>query len=75
MKSYKNRIDDRTPQEVYEHFLYNRTLVVLDDSVYPQHIKDIMNNYTDFNICKDLTEVEHIINAQRTELTDILEVI
>lgn len=75
MKSYKNRIGDRTPAQIFEHFVYNRTLVVLNDSVYPNNVKDIMKAHTDFNICKDLTEVEHIINAQRSELTDILEVI
>jgi hypothetical protein len=34
-----------------------------------------MQSHTDYNVCKDLSEVEHIIAAQRSELTDILDVI
>ena len=74
-KSYKNRVNDRTPYEVFEHFIYNRRLVVLDEKSYPENILSIMQSHTDYNVCKDLSEVEHIIAAQRSELTDILELI
>ena len=75
MKAYKSRVNDKTPEQIFEHFKYNRKLVVLDKSVYPENIISIMNSHTDFNICKDLSEVEQLINAQRSDLTDILEVI
>jgi hypothetical protein len=74
-KSYKNRVNDRTSYEVFEHFVYNRRLVVLNEKSYPEHILSIMQSHTDYNVCKDLSEVEHIIAAQRSELTDILDVI
>jgi hypothetical protein len=34
-----------------------------------------MKKYTEYNMCKDLSEVEHIIAAKRSELTDILDLI
>ena len=74
-KSYKNRANDRTPYEVFEHFIYNRRLVVLNEKSYPEHILSIMQSHTDYNVCKDLSEVEYIIAAQRSELTDILDLI
>ena len=74
-KSYKNRANDRTPSEVFEHFIYNRRLVVLNEKSYPEHILSTLQSHTDYNVCKDLSEIEHIIAAQRSELTDILDLI
>lgn len=74
-KSYKNRANDRTPDEIFEHFKYNRKLVILNEVSYPSNILDIMKKYTEYNMCKDLSEVEHIIAAKRSELTDILDLI
>lgn len=74
-KAYKSRVNDRTPEQVYEHFLYNRKLVILDCSIYPQNIIETLEKYTTYNCCKNLSEVEHIIAAQRSELTDILDLI
>jgi 5'-3' exonuclease len=74
-KSYKNRVNDRTPYEVFEHFLYNRRLVVLNEKSYPEHILSIMQSHTEYNVCRDLSEAEHIIAAQRSELIDILDLV
>lgn len=72
---YKNRIDDKTENDVYEHFLYNRSLVVLNENVYPERIKEILNKYTTYQCNKDLSITEQYITAKRSDLHDILDFI
>ena len=74
-KSYKNRLHDRTVDEILEHFKYNRKLVVLDKSVYPDDVLNILSNYVTYNCNKDLSQVEYSIAANRVDLQDVLDFI
>lgn len=74
-KNYKNRLFDRTVDDVVEHFKYNRTLVVLDIKNYPERVLSILRNYDSYNCCKDLSRVEHILTAKKSQIDDILDFI
>lgn len=66
---------EKTIDEVFEHFKFNRTLVALQDTNYPQHIKDIFDNYKEYNMAKNLYEAEVIINAESNKINNILNII
>ena len=73
-KSYKGRID-KTPEQVYEHFLYNRNLVVLNKDMWPDYIIDSLKNYEDYNCGKDLSIAESKISKQHAGLDNVLDFI
>ena len=75
-KNYINRINhNKTEDEIYEHFLFNRQLIVLEKESYPQNILEIFDKYKDYNINKDITLAENQINALSNKLTGILDII
>lgn len=73
--NYKNRVGDKSEYDVYEHFLYNRSLVTLTEDVYPERIKQILLKYTEYSKCKDLSIVEQNITAKQSDVQDILDLI
>lgn len=73
-KNYKNRIN-KTLDQAFEHFKYNRTLVALDERCYPDNIKELMEEHTDYNITKDCTIAESQIAAETNGLSGILDLI
>ena len=75
LNSYKNRLHDRSINEILEHFEYNRNLVVLDTRVYPDDIKQTLSNYVTYNCNKDLSGVEYTIAAKQKDLQNILDII
>lgn len=72
-KSYKNRLHDRTVEEVIEHFNYNRSLVVLSKDVYPDNVLNILSNYVTYTCSKDLSAAEYAIAARKAGIQDILD--
>ena len=74
-KSYKNRLHDRTVEQILEHFYYNRTLVTLNKSVYPKEVINTLSNYITYNCNKDLSAVEYSIAARKLDLQDVLDFI
>lgn len=73
MKQYKNRMYDSTPEEIFEHFVYNRNLVSLNFNTIPSYIVDIMKKYNVNEPNKDLSKVEQSLIAQGNEIKDILD--
>ena len=72
-KPYVGRIvGDKTPQEIFEHFKYNRKLVSLDERSYPYEVYEIMCNYIDYECCKDTKAVEEKLEAQKNDVEDII---
>lgn len=73
-KSYKNRVICSL-NEIMEHFIYNKTLVWLNASSYPEEILNIMNNYKSYNTSKDLSQIISEVNAEKNNLKNILDII
>ena len=77
-KKYKNKTLDSF-EDIYEHFIYNRSLVALTDSSYPKEIKDKFNKYSSYNspsnIMDNIIELENIYSAERHNLKNILDFI
>lgn len=72
MKSYSSRLINSSDEE-YEHFKYNRMLVWLDKSVYPEEILEGMEKYEINTISKDCSIAESIIQAETNNIDNILE--
>ena len=73
-KKYKNRVD-KNAKQVFEHFKYNRQLVALEEEYFPENVKEIMENHHEYNINKNCTEAENIIQAESNGLYNILNII
>ena len=73
-KNYVGRVDESL-DDIMEHFHYNRTLVMLDESSYPEDIINIMSQYKTYNCNKNINEVESQIHAQANRLNGILDII
>lgn len=72
-KSYVGRIvDNKTADEIFEHFKYNRQLVSLDERSYPENVYEIMCNYLDYECCKDTKTVEERLEAQKNDVEEII---
>lgn len=75
LKQYKNRLNDKTIEEILEHFYYNRKLVSLDKRSMPENILSIMDNYNIKFKNKDFSIVEQKLTAANSDLSDILDLI
>lgn len=76
LKSYKGKVIEPIEQ-ILDHFEYNRKMVVLDKSSYPDYILDTFHKYDDWtkthNLSINISNVENIITAQTNNLTNILD--
>ncbi len=72
IKGYASRLIN-SPEEEFEHFKYNRKLIWLDKSVYPENILEEMNKYDIENISRDCSIAESIIQAETNNIDNILE--
>lgn len=63
--------------QIIDHFIYNKTMVVLDKSSYPQYVLDIFKKYDNwFNehkLCSNVDKVQATLTAQKNNLTSILD--
>ena len=73
-KNYVGRID-KSEEDIFEHFKYNRTLIVLDDKYFPDYIKKILDENVEYNISKDISEAQSQIQASANKLKGILDII
>ena len=73
-KSYKDKVD-KSLENIIEHFEYNRKLVSLQKDSYPLEILKIFDNYKDYNISKNTTEVEYQLIAEANSISSILDII
>ena len=75
-KNYINRIcGNKSEQDIYEHFKFNKKLIVLEKDNYPKEILDIFEGYREYNVNKDLSLAENQINASSNKLSGILDII
>lgn len=73
LKKYKEIT--KPEEDIIEHFKYNRMLVCLDEEYYPDSVKEIFENNSNYNVSTNIDEIENILNAKQNELTNILEFI
>lgn len=74
LKNYKDRLENSL-DEIYEHFLYNRQLVVLDKKCYPQYILDIFENFKEYNTVSNIYTIESSLLADQNNVKSILDII
>ena len=75
-KNYIGRIDEnKTEEDIFEHFCYNMRLVALEKDNYPPEILEIFENYKDYNLSKDTSNAESQIQATSNKLNGILDII
>ena len=74
LKNYKDRLENSL-DEIYEHFLYNRQLVVLDKKCYPQYILDIFENFKEYNTASNIYTIESSLLADQNNVKSILDII
>lgn len=72
-KTWQGKIDDKTEDQIVEHFEYNRRLVWLDPSSYPDDVLEKMRNHHIESANNDLSIAMQKIQAEKNEVTDILE--
>lgn len=73
-KKYKGLVD-RPLEQILQHFEYNRQLVALQKESYPKEILEIFDNYQDYNVSKNINEVEYQLNAEANNISQILDFI
>lgn len=73
-KSYKDRVE-QSLDEVIEHFNYNKKLIQLDKSIYPDEINEIFNNYQNYNVSCDISKAEQQITMESNKLQGVLDLI
>ena len=73
-KSYKDRVE-QSYDEIIEHFNYNKQLIMLDKTSYPDYIIDIFNNYQIYNTSCDISKAEQQITMESNKLQGILDII
>lgn len=74
-KSYVDRIENKTEEDIVDHFVFNRRLIALQENSYPREVLDIFKEYDDYNLCKDTSLAESQIMATANKLTGILNII
>lgn len=75
-KNYVERIyGEKTEKDIIEHFEFNKKLVYLHKSSYPEHIIEKMREYDNYNLSKDVSIAESQIVAASNKLTGILNII
>lgn len=75
-KPYIGRIvDDKPFKDVYDHFVYNRKMVVLDEKEYPDEILNVLKNNSEYECNRDISVVENILTAQKNGSQSIFETI
>ena len=73
-KKYAGKIT-MTPEIAFDHFKYNRRLVVLSKESYPQEILNIFENYKEYNLSNNIYIVENKLVASTNRLDGILNII
>jgi len=73
-KNYVGKVDE-SYENILNHFKYNRTLVALEKSSYPQDILNIFKKYNSYNVSKDMSIIESQIQAESNKLKGLLDII
>jgi hypothetical protein len=73
-KNYSGRVN-KSLDQAFEHFKYNRSLVALNDMYYPRYVRQIMENNIEYNISKDCSGVESQLLAESQGINNILDII
>ena len=77
MSKQWNGTVNESRDEIIEHFKYNRKMVVLDESSYPENILETFHKYDDWMethpLCTNIDKAEATIVAQKNNLQSILD--
>lgn len=75
VKKVGETFEEKTEQEILEHFNYNVKLVNLDKSSYPEDVLESMYSYTGYNVNRNISQVTSYITAKSNKLSSILDII
>lgn len=73
-KRYIGKVN-KSLDEIMEHFEYNKRLVLLDKTSYPEDIKAIFEKHKDVHMSKNIELVEQQLKGQQSKITGILDLI
>ena len=73
MRSYNDRLINNDLNIEMQHFDFNKKMVWLDESVYPQEILDTMNKYDIMNVSCDFVQIEEALQSKQNNIDDLLE--
>lgn len=73
-KRYIGKVN-KSLDEIMEHFEYNKRLVLLDNTSYPEDIKAIFEKHKDVHMSKNIELVEQQLKGQQSKITGILDLI
>ena len=68
-----NKYSTFDPQMVTEHALYNRKLVYLSESEYPEEILEKMEEFSYYSCSKDVSKEMSYLESQTNQATDFLD--
>ena len=71
-KNYKGKTVC-TLDEAIEHFNYNKRLVALEDSSFPEYVKEIFKKHLTYNVSSNISIAESRLQAGTNKLEDILD--
>jgi len=74
---YHGKIYETSVNEIFRHFQYNRQLVFLDKSSYPQYILDIFSEYNNYqlSVSTNIYDCEQELFMKKNKLNGILNII
>ena len=73
IKSYSDRLINDDINIEMKHFDFNKRMVWLDESVYPQEILESMKKHDINNITCDISRIEEMLQSKQNNINDILE--
>jgi hypothetical protein len=74
-KNYKDRVL-QTEDNIIEHFKYNRILVTLHESSYPEYIKEVFRKYDEIqldHLINNMHDIEVELIAKKNQIKSILD--
>lgn len=73
-KTWQGKVyGDKSEEDVIDHFEYNKRLVWLNEDMYPEEILEKMRAHTIMEPNNDLSEATQQIQAEKEDMSDILE--
>ena len=72
-KSYVNRIINNDIELIMKHFDFNKKMVWLNKSQYPEEVLNEMKQHKLIGISKDINMVESLLQSRANDVENILE--
>ena len=72
-KSYNDRLINNDINIEMKHFNFNKRMVWLDKSIYPDEILETMSKYDIKSVSCDVSKIEEFLQSKQNNINDVLE--